>query len=67
MHIKEQSPELCACRAFCPTVGFGGYPQGGGALPRTHVVVGDDPEAVALLRLQVGHGELQRLGLRHVH
>lgn len=49
------------------TVWFGGDPQGDGALPGPHVVVGDDPETVALLGLQVGHHELQRLGLRHVH
>ena len=51
----------------CLTVRFGGDPQGGGALSRPHVVVGDDPEAVALLGLQVGHGQLQRLRLRDVH
>lgn len=58
---------LIAVKNWIITVGFGGDPQGGGALPRPHVVVGDDPEAVALLGLQVGHHELQRLGLRHVH
>lgn len=47
----------------CLTVRFGGDLQGGGALSWSHVVVSDDPEAVALLWFQVGDRQLQRLRL----
>lgn len=49
------------------TVRFGGDPQGGGALSWSHVIVGDNPEAVALLWFQVWNRQLQRLRFWHVH
>lgn len=56
---------LCVC--VCLTVRLGGDPQGGGAFSWPHIVVSDDPKAVALLWFQVGHRQLQRLWLRHIH
>lgn len=63
-----KSSSTCVCVSFISlTVRFGGDPQGGGALPWPYVVVGYDPEAVALLWFQVGHCQLQWFRLWHIH
>lgn len=49
------------------TVWFGLDSQWFWALSRSGLVVGDDSEAVGLLWFQVGHSQLQRLGLGDVH
>lgn len=63
--VYEKQWFVCMCS--CLTVRLGGDPQGGGALSRSRVIVSDDSEAVALLWLQVGNSQLQRLRLRHIH
>lgn len=54
---------LCVMECLCLTIRFCGDLEGGGALSWPNIVISDNSEAVALLWLQVGNCQLQRLRL----